>query len=89
MKLTLTVHQQFEATHSLEGNETPHPHVWSVELRFETRANVETGEGLVKGKLVDIPSVQKGFDAIVAPLRGTYLNDSEFVDSWVRATPTC
>lgn len=81
MPLKLHLYVAWNASHSLEGNETPHEHRWEAEFTFEGTP--------VEGKLVDIPLARTEVEKILHPLRGTYLNECEFVDQWVRSTPTC
>ncbi|MBL7714947.1 MAG: 6-carboxytetrahydropterin synthase [Bdellovibrionales bacterium] len=81
MKTSLLVKVDLMASHSLAGNEVPHPH------RF--RIVVEVTGHPVEGRIIDLPSFESAVVDRVRPLQNQYLNESETVDSSVRAFPTC
>jgi 6-pyruvoyl-tetrahydropterin synthase len=71
----------FEASHSLSGYETPHPHIWKIEIAVK-------GEP-IQGKILDIVQLRSGIQKIIEPLASTYLNSNLFVSPEVREFPTC
>lgn len=68
--ITLSVLDEFKASHSLTGFETPHFHLWKVTAEFQ--ANVP----LAQDRVIDIIFVQELLHKIKAPLQGKFLNDA-------------
>jgi 6-pyruvoyl-tetrahydropterin synthase len=81
MKTELLLKFNFEASHSLEGFETPHPHLWRLEFAVE-------GES-IQGRIIDLVHLRERVDQLIMPLKLTYLNENLFVTSEVRKYPTC
>ncbi len=81
MRIKLLVQHDLVASHSLEGNEAPHPHLWKVELTL-------TGEP-IKGKIIDLPTVGKGVRECLLPFENVYLNECELLNPVARSFPTC
>jgi 6-pyruvoyl-tetrahydropterin synthase len=71
----------FEASHSLDVREEPHPHLWKTVLTF-------TGEP-VKGRIIDFPALESAMRSDLASLPGCYLNENEDLTTEARAFPTC
>jgi 6-pyruvoyl-tetrahydropterin synthase len=81
MKTELLLKFVFEASHSLEGYEVVHPHIWRLELGL-------TGEP-IRGRIVDIVDLRKGIQKRLDYLVRTNLNENPFVSGEVRSFPTC
>lgn len=77
----LLLYFDFEASHSLDVREEPHPHLWKTVLTF-------TGEP-VKGRIVDFPSLENAVKADLGSLPGCYLNENADLLPEGRAFPTC
>ena len=82
--LSLTVHTEFKASHSLVGFETPHFHLWKIEVGFSSSFPI------VNDRLIDLVFLQNELDQIIAPICGKYLNTelafsptSENLASWL------
>jgi 6-pyruvoyl-tetrahydropterin synthase len=69
-RIALSVETEFRASHSLEGFEIPHFHLWKVDVKFEASLP------LANDRLVDMIWVQGVLDEILAPLKGTHLNQT-------------
>ena len=67
--LTLTVHSEFKASHSLEGFETPHFHLWKIAVAFQQVLPLQ------KDKLIDLVYLQAEMDQIFTAIEGQYLNE--------------
>lgn len=81
LRTTLIIRHQITASHSLEGNEKPHPHLWKIEARI-------SGEP-VRGRIIDLPELEKALIADTEVLEGVYLNECQEVDEATRGFPTC
>lgn len=68
--VALTVNSEFRASHSLEGFETPHFHLWKLSMEFKTSLP------LLQDRLIDLVYLQEELAELIAPLDGTFLNDS-------------
>lgn len=80
-KTKLLVHFDFEASHSLDTREEPHPHLWKTVLTF-------TGEP-VKGRIIDFPTLETAVRDDLASLPDSYLNENADLLPEGRAFPTC
>lgn len=69
-KLTLTVFSEFRASHSLDGFEIPHLHLWKLALEFQAALPLQSD------RLIDLVLLQKQVDEITRGLSGTHLNHS-------------
>lgn len=76
----LLLYFDFEASHSLDVREEPHPHLWKTILTF-------TGDP-VKGRIIDFPTLEKAIRADLASLPGCYLNENPDLLADARAFPT-
>jgi len=81
MKMELVLKFDFIASHSLQGHETPHPHIWWLEFSL-------AGDP-IQGKIIDIVELREEVGEMITPLRNTYLNDFSGVTPAVREFPTC
>src|SRR5690348_8168104 len=81
MKMELLLKFTFEASHSLAGFETPHPHLWILDLSVAGKP--------IEGRILDIVTFRARIQKMVDSLTGVYLNDSLKVDAAVREFPTC
>ncbi len=81
MKTELILKFTFEASHSLAGFETPHPHLWKLEVAIQGQP--------VKGRIIDMVTLRERLQALIDQLKGTYLNESTRVDEQVKKFPTC
>lgn len=81
MRSELILKFEFDASHSLAGYETPHPHLWRVE--------VVLGGSPVDGKIIDIVLFRQAIEGLIAPYKHTFLNDNPVASAAVRAAPTC
>ncbi|MBS1963289.1 MAG: 6-carboxytetrahydropterin synthase [Bdellovibrionales bacterium] len=77
----LLVHFDFEASHSLDTREAPHPHLWKTVLTF-------TGEP-TKGRIIDFPTLESAVHSDLASLPNSYLNENADLLPEGRAFPTC
>jgi len=77
----LLVYFDFEASHSLDTREVPHPHLWKTVLTF-------TGEP-IKGRIIDFPELESSIQDDLRSLPGSYLNENRDVLSECRDFPTC
>ncbi len=77
----LLLYFDFEASHSLDTREEPHPHLWKTVLTF-------SGDP-IKGRIVDFPSLEASMLKTLASLPGCYLNTNEALLPATRAFPTC
>lgn len=77
----LLVYFDFEASHSLDVREEPHPHLWKTVLTF-------TGEPM-KGRIIDFPALEAAVHNDLASLPGSYLNENQEMLPEGRAFPTC
>ncbi len=68
--ISLKVYHQFKASHSLEGFELPHFHLWRVAVKFKS------GLPLKGDRLIDLVLLQTELEKITAPLHNTYLNET-------------
>ena len=69
-RIALEVESEFRASHSLEGFEVPHFHLWHITTKFETALP------LAQDRLIDLVFLQTVMNKILYPLQGTYLNES-------------
>lgn len=69
-QVSLKVFSEFKASHSLEGFETPHFHVFKCTLEFKSALPLKTD------RVIDIIHAQELTDQILAPLQGRFLNDA-------------
>ena len=74
--LALRVETDFKASHSLEGLEVPHFHLWKVSVEFQAKLP------LAQDRLIDLVFLQTVLDRVFEPLKGSYLNES------LKASPT-
>lgn len=81
MKSELVLKFVFEASHSLAGYETPHPHLWRLEVSF-------TGQPL-EGKVIDIVRAREVILSQVGLIQKTYLNTNPLLDPATQKAPTC
>lgn len=77
----LLVYFDFEASHSLDVREEPHPHLWKTVLTF-------TGEP-VRGRIADFPALENAVRDDLRSLPGSYLNENPDLLPEGRAFPTC
>ncbi len=80
-KTKLLVYFDFEASHSLDVREEPHPHLWKTVLTF-------TGDP-VKGRIIDFPSLESAIHADLKTLPNSYLNENADLLPEGRTFPTC
>lgn len=81
MKTVLRLKYEFTASHSLEGYEEPHSHLWRIEAELT---------GLPQsGKIIDLVELRTAWDLEVQKLSSTYLNNNEVLDLDSRRAPTC
>lgn len=69
------------ASHSLSGYETPHPHLWKIEV-------IISGEPK-DGKILDLVQLRQSIENILDRLSSVYLNEAMEVSEEVRRSPTC
>lgn len=81
MNLELLLKFEFEASHSLDGYEAPHPHLWRLEFGV---AGEPKG-----GRIIDLVILRSKVLNLIDQVSKTYLNDNTFVNSEVRKFPTC
>ncbi len=81
MKTELCLKFEFCASHSLSVREEPHEHLWRVSVSL-------SGE-IQHGMIVNLPDVRQAFEAVLAPLRHSFLNENPILPSDAQATPTC
>jgi 6-pyruvoyl-tetrahydropterin synthase len=77
----LLLYFDFEASHSLDTREAPHPHLWKTVLTF-------TGDPR-KGRIIDFPALEKALQSDLTSLPGCYLNENPELLPEARAFPTC
>ncbi|MBC7385738.1 MAG: 6-carboxytetrahydropterin synthase [Cryobacterium sp.] len=80
-KTKLILYFDFEASHSLDVREEPHPHLWKTTLTF-------TGEPL-KGRIIDFPALESAVQETLSSLPGCYLNENADLLTSAMAFPTC
>jgi 6-pyruvoyl-tetrahydropterin synthase len=68
--ISLEVEHEFRASHTLEGHEVPHFHLWKVAVEFKAALP------LPNDRLIDLIFLQTLLEKITSPLKGTYLNQS-------------
>ncbi len=66
----LSVFGELRASHSLAGFETPHFHLFRVAVEFRMPFPLQ-GD-----RVIDLVLLQKVLDGALAPLQGTYLNET-------------
>jgi 6-pyruvoyl-tetrahydropterin synthase len=81
MKTELIVKFQMAASHSLEGYETPHSHLWNLEIILSGSPK--------NGKIIDLIEFREKVNSVISPLESQYLNDCPSVTLEVRKFPTC
>jgi 6-pyruvoyl-tetrahydropterin synthase len=81
MRSELVLKFEFEASHSLTNYETPHSHLWKLEVAI--------GGEAYQGMIVDMMGVRTEVEKLLEDLKGTYLNENNLVDDSVRKAPTC
>lgn len=81
LRTKLVVYHDFEASHSLDTREAPHPHLWKSVLTF-------AGEP-IKGRIIDFPELEAAVKADLKSLEGSYLNENTDLFPECRAFPTC
>ncbi len=81
MKSELILKFEFEASHSLSDYEVPHPHIWRLEISVSGVP--------IEGRIIDIVALRGRVEKTLKGLTLTYLNENSWVDSQVRASPTC
>jgi len=69
-RVRLTVRHDFKASHSLEGFEVPHHHLWRVMVTFETRFPM-SGD-----RVIDMLEAESLLSRALQPLQGSFLNAS-------------
>ena len=67
-KFCLTVFNEFRASHSLEGFEIPHFHLFKVSATFEVPYP------MMGDRVIDLVFLQKVLDCSLFPLQNQYLN---------------
>jgi 6-pyruvoyl-tetrahydropterin synthase len=68
--ISLKVHHQFKASHSLMGFETPHYHLWKLTVEFKASLPLK-GD-----RLIDLVLLQDALIKIAEPIANTFLNDT-------------
>jgi 6-pyruvoyl-tetrahydropterin synthase len=68
--ISLEVEHAFKASHSLEGFELPHFHLWKLAVEFQASLP------LANDRLIDLVFLQNILDQITSPLKGTHLNET-------------
>ncbi len=68
--LSLTVHSELRASHSLQGFETPHFHLWKISVSFQTELPIE------QDRLIDLVFLNQTLETILTPYSGKFLNDA-------------
>ena len=81
MRSELLLKFEFEASHSLADYETPHSHLWKLEIAV--------GGQVINGKIVDMMEVRNQVEQLIEELKATYLNENPSVGDVVRKAPTC
>ena len=81
MKTELFLKFEFEASHSLQAYEVPHPHLWRLKVGV-------SGEP-VQGWIVDLVVLRERVQRLIDAVSLTYLNENQKVSSEVRQYPTC
>ena len=81
MRTELILKFSFEASHSLVGYETPHPHFWTLQVSI-------TGSPQ-DGRIVDMVELRTKIQERLNPIQSSFLNESTEVDQQVRQFPTC
>jgi 6-pyruvoyl-tetrahydropterin synthase len=66
--ITLTVFSEFRASHSLEGFETPHFHLWKLSLEFRATLPLQSD------RVLDLVYLQEQVSKLTSTLDGCYLN---------------
>ena len=69
-RIALEVENEFRASHTLEGFEVLHFHLWKISVQFEAKLP------LANDRLIDLIFLQTKVDEVLAELRGTHLNDT-------------
>lgn len=69
------------ASHSLETNPEPHFHLWKTTLTISGTP--------VRGKLVDLPTLESLVKETLVKLENTYLNENKFLLPEAQEFPTC
>ena len=69
-RLSLEVEHEFRASHTLEGYEVPHFHVWKIAVEFQAALPIPND------RLIDLIFLQTVLEKTVKPICGTHLNDS-------------
>ena len=77
----LLVYFDFEASHSLDVREEPHPHLWKTVLTF-------TGDP-IRGRIIDFPALESAIAEDLRPFPNTYLNENSSLLPEARKFPTC
>jgi len=81
MRSELILKFEFEASHSLAGYETPHSHLWKLEIAV--------GGQVISGKIVDMMEMRIHVEQLILGLKATYLNENPSVGEAVQKAPTC
>src|SRR5437763_646129 len=81
MKLELILKFEFEASHSLGGYETPHPHIFKLETSISGKP--------INGWLIDLVILNRRIGLLTRDLHKTFLNENEKANQMVRDFPTC
>ena len=81
MKTELLLKFVFEASHSLASYETPHRHLWRLEMTVE-------GEPM-EGRILDMVILRERIQKQIDPLNHIYLNEYPHTNAQVREFPTC
>ena len=68
--IALEIESEFTASHSLEGFEVVHFHLWKVFAEFQASLP------LASDRLIDLVYLQGVMDQVLNPLHGTYLNQT-------------
>ena len=68
LKFCLTVYNELRASHSLEGFEIPHFHLFKVSASFEVPYP------MAGDRVIDLVFLQKTLDCTLFPLQNQYLN---------------
>lgn len=72
---------KFDASHSLEGHELPHSHLWELVATVSGRP--------IQGRIIDLVEFRSSVSNLVDVLKGTYLNTNRSASRDVQEFPTC
>lgn len=72
---------KFDASHSLEGHELPHSHLWELILTVSGKP--------IDGRIIDLVELRHSVASLIDALKGTYLNTNQAAAPEVQKFPTC